>query len=91
MRRRSFSPALQRMHAEGQQRATEKAKLRVLGAVHLLTEGGKSPFEASALAIAAETKRPLEEVRAWLKVQVTKYQAAKKKLESQFVDAEAKQ
>lgn len=79
------------MHAEGQQRATEKAKLRVLGAVHLLTEGGKSPFEASALAIAAETGRPLEEVTAWLRVQVTKYKAAEKKLEAQFAAHEAKQ
>lgn len=63
-------PWLNKMKAEGQQRATRKAQERVVGAVQLQTQAGVTPFDAAANAIAAETGRPLPEVKAWLRQQV---------------------
>lgn len=83
---RRGNSTLLRLQAAGQQRATEKAKLRVMGAVYLQTEAGVSKFDAACNAIAAETGRPLEEVRAWLATQVKKFTAAKAKLEAQFAE-----
>jgi len=86
---RRINPTLLKLQAEGRQRATEKAKLRVMGAMHLQTEAGVTKFDAACNAIAAETGRPLEEVRAWLSAQVKKFTAAKEKLEGQYVAQEA--
>ena len=66
---------LAKMEAEGQARATRKAQERVVGAVHLQTQAGVTPFEAAANAIAAETGRPIGEARAWLKLQVERQKA----------------
>lgn len=65
------------MEAEGQQRATRKAQERVAGAVHLQMQQGITPFEAAANAIAAETGRPLEEAKAWLRQQVERQRVIK--------------
>ena len=77
---------LAQKEAEGQVRATRRAQERV-GAVHLQMQQGVSAFEAAVTAVAAETGRPLDEVRAWLTHQREKFLAAKAKLEQQFTEA----
>ena len=71
-RRRNLAaqPWLNKLEAEGKARATRKAQERVAGAVQLQTKAGVTPFDAAANAIAAETGRPLPQVKAWLLQQV---------------------